>query len=761
MDRRSLVFVFILTICLFLFNQWYSGKTEDERQRYLLQKKKEQEQKVKADEEYVRGRTASMEEFDFVAVSGDEAGQNVLSMAFVNGKGSYLTMPWSKDVPNEVYIEGKKVPLEHASGLLVYSDGVPEVKTTRLPIVGRSDLQVVTFDGGKLDVTLGIYENNLISFLKGAPSVNGIAFYYRDGVFLPVGVYDAKAKRLKVLSEIGNLELAFVGSDFDGSSERLYAIENDYQQVVFSNVGGAIAQINLPFKTKSDKESVVRAIGIDRMIEKKYPSFAYFPNRPYETASGVKDPKFGGYYPLLRRSDKSPPEYYAMNLISDDPSLAKLEYKVVGIGEDYITFEGSQRNRKIVKTYRFAEDAPYTLECSIQVDGDNMGLWVASGVPEAELISGSAAPIMKYRTGVGSKGKVEKISLPKSTVTMHSIRPDWVATSNGYFGLILDQTKGEASGIKATMVPGDVDPTRLSLVNPEQYPDDKYPGYAAYLPVAGASTYRFFAGPLDSDILSAVDKQFGADYMGALSFHGWFAFISEPFAKFMFFLMTIFHSFTGSWGISIILLTVVLRLMMYPLNSWSMKSMSRMQEVAPKLDAIKKKYANNPDKLRLETMKLYKEKGGNPLSGCLPMLIQIPFIMGMFDLLKSTFQLRGTSFIPGWINNLSEPDVVFSWGYHIPFFGTSLHILPIILGILMFAQTKFSARANKGKKLTEQQQQQQKMGSFMTIGMSVLFYHFPSGLNIYWISSTSLGILQQWYMQKQKEKNACKLGQPS
>ena len=121
----------------------------------------------------------------------------------------------------------------------------------------------------------------------------------------------------------------------------------------------------------------------------------------------------------------------------------------------------------------------------------------------------------------------------------------------------------------------------------------------------------------------------------------------------------------------------------------------------------------------------------------------------MFDLLKSVFELRGASFIPGWIDNLTAPDVVFSWNYPLFFFGTSLHLLPVLLGGVMFLQQKLSSPLPKSDKaLTDQQKQQKLMGNIMVIVFTVMFYHFPSGLNIYWLSSMGLGIVQQWMTNK-------------
>src|SRR5207249_1127236 len=164
---------------------------------------------------------------------------------------------------------------------------------------------------------------------------------------------------------------------------------------------------------------------------------------------------------------------------------------------------------------------------------------------------------------------------------------------------------------------------------------------------------------------------------------------------------------------------------------WSNKSMMRMQQIGPDVAAIQEKYKKNPKQAQIEVMNLYRERGVNPVSGCLPMLIQMPFLIGMFDLLKSTFELRGASFVPGWIDNLAAPDVLFSWTTPIFFIGNQFHLLPIILGVVMFFQQRLSSSLPKDPNLlTEQQKQQKMMGYIMTVVFTVMFYHFPSGLNI-------------------------------
>lgn len=282
----------------------------------------------------------------------------------------------------------------------------------------------------------------------------------------------------------------------------------------------------------------------------------------------------------------------------------------------------------------------------------------------------------------------------------------------------------------------------------------------------GSMKFRLFAGPFDTAILKQVDAlyadpatNYNPDYISCQTMHGWFTFISEPFAKFLFILMNFFHTITGSWAFSIVLLTISLRIMLYPLNAWSTKSMVRMQQIGPEVSALQEKYKKDPKTMQIEIVNLYRERGVNPATGCLPMLIQMPFLIGMFDLLKSSFALRGAPFIPGWIDDLTAPDVLFRWNYPIFFIGNEFHLLPILLGLVMFAQQKLMAPAPVNpSQATEQQQQQKIMGTMMTVVFTVMFYNFPSGLNIYWLSSMLLGMLQQWLTGK-KMANTPKTGQ--
>lgn len=587
----------------------------------------------------------------------------------------------------------------------------------------------------------------------------------------------------KPVDETVKREKEEISATASKKEQKFYVLETPYQQLVFSNIGGALAEVNLPFENKENKESVVREIEFDKEILEKNPQNAYFPLHAYFTPNGKEGEKhdkgtLGGFYPLLRRDlvsatneqvIKVHPRYYALNVVSEFPEVAELVYDVTHFDEKSITFEAKQRHRRIIKTFSLEKDevnAPYSLNLSLKIEGDSKGLWLTSGVPEAEIISGSPAPALKYRITRNNSPSVELIDLPKDSITVSSVYPDWICNSNGFLGSILNPTTKIDAGYRAEAVSGTAVPSRLITIDSEneRFKAKDLPGYMTLLPLKaqeGTSEFRTFFGPFADGILKTIDKTYSdpatgytPDYIACQTFHGWFSFISEPFAKFLFILMNFFHSVTGSWALSIVLLTIALRIMMYPLNAWSSKSMVKMQQIGPEVQEIQERYKKDPKKAQVEIMTLYRERGVNPVSGCLPMLIQMPFLIGMFDLLKSTFELRGAPFIPGWIDNLTSPDVLFSWSSpSIPFIGNQFHLLPILLGLVMFLQQKLMSTAPTDPALlTDQQRQQRAMGTMMSVLFTVMFYHFPSGLNIYWLSSMLLGILQQWWTTKRMAK---------
>ncbi len=819
MDSRTILFVIALSLALFGVNLFFQYQNVQKKQEWLQQQQIKQAQKDKWLQEEIVQRTAQPDTLPIAKLYEDAQRKEFLAAGIFNNQ-SVLTLAWASSLPQSVFVQPSHsdeiqeyhlVTQEAEMGTpVIYQargNSVNHLKVGTLPETGRYDLQLVSFNRhdftSPFSVTLGeLDDGHLLVLNPETLNTQGLDMQKRHNLavallktpqgYLPVGLYDASQEALIRLSHVKNLA-NFIDQITQGpvrstkkNEEKFYVLETPYQQLVFSNYGAALAEINLPFRTKENQLSVMREIEFDRDIVKHHPYNAYFPAHPYytpspsspEEATFHEQGKIGGYYPLLRRdlmeqppreSVKIKPQYYALNIVSDYPELAELVYEVKHFDEKSITFEAVQSHRRITKIYSLGsgsdQEGPYCLNVEIKIEGDGRGLWLTSGVPEAEWISGGLAPALKYRLTRNQKSEVEKIDLPTDLITVTSTYVDWICNSNGFLGIIQDPLKEIDPGYRVQSIPGTIVPSRLVEIDQshDRFKPANLPGYMTLLPLksqGGTMKFRFFAGPFDTAILKEIDAKYSdpatgynPDYLACQTMHGWFTFISEPFAKFLFVLMNFFHSITGSWALSIILLTLCLRLMLYPLNTWSTKSMVRMQQISPEIAAIQEKYKKDPKKAQIEVMNIYRERGVNPASGCLPLLIQMPFLIGMFDLLKSSFALRGAPFIPGWIDDLTAPDVLFRWSHPIFFIGTEFHLLPILLGLVMFLQQRLMSTAPKDPQLmTDQQRQQRTMGTMMAVVFTVMFYNFPSGLNIYWLSSMLLGILQQWYTTKHMQK---------
>ncbi len=216
------------------------------------------------------------------------------------------------------------------------------------------------------------------------------------------------------------------------------------------------------------------------------------------------------------------------------------------------------------------------------------------------------------------------------------------------------------------------------------------------------------------------------------------------------------HIFIHNWGLAIIALTVILKILLFPLSKKSAMGTLKMQEIQPKMQAIQAKYRDNPQKLNEETAKLYKESGYNPVSGCLPMILQMFILFALYNVFNNYFEFRGASFIKGWIDDLSEGEYIWSWKREIPllsrFSQNKLRLLPIIYTLSQLVTGKITQYGGAG---TAQSQSQMK---FMMYGMPIFFffilYNVPSGLLIYWIVSNVLQMVQQLlinsYMKKKR-----------
>ena len=215
---------------------------------------------------------------------------------------------------------------------------------------------------------------------------------------------------------------------------------------------------------------------------------------------------------------------------------------------------------------------------------------------------------------------------------------------------------------------------------------------------------------------------------------GWCRWICYPLV----WLLNTLDSVFGNYGVAVIILTILVRLLFWPLTHKTTISMRKMQEIQPLVKEIQARCKDNPQKLQMETMALYREHGVNPLASCLPMLVQIPFFIALFYVLRSGVELRYAPFL--WIDDLSAPEHLLPGIF--PFGG--LNILPILMAVTMFLQSKFSPSAGGA-----QAAQQQKMMMYMMPAMMlVMFYNFASALSLYWTLSQVMSIAQTLYIRK-------------
>lgn len=250
--------------------------------------------------------------------------------------------------------------------------------------------------------------------------------------------------------------------------------------------------------------------------------------------------------------------------------------------------------------------------------------------------------------------------------------------------------------------------------------------------------YMIFAGPQDERLLK--DFRESTEY---LVNYGTF----DPISKLLLFLLNVAHNVTKNWGLAIILVTMIVFVLTFPLSLKSMTSMKKIQTLQPVVEQLKVKYKDNPQKMNMEVMELYKREKVNPLGGCLPMLLQIPVFFALYQVLMRLINLRGANFL--WIKDLSEPDRLIVFNNPLPFIGNEINLLPILMAIGMFFQQKLSM--SSAQNTSPQMAEQQKMMSIvMPIMFGVLFYKISSGLVLYWFFNSLLMMGFQWKISRKK-----------
>jgi YidC/Oxa1 family membrane protein insertase len=333
----------------------------------------------------------------------------------------------------------------------------------------------------------------------------------------------------------------------------------------------------------------------------------------------------------------------------------------------------------------------------------------------------------------------------------------WAGTSSNYFAaIVLPDNEGAMSQVQ------------IHCLNPQAPSDERIvetdfnsaavsiaPGATADLPLS------VFFGPkdrslLEGDFYSSFPRFFN-QLLGTSS--SMCAFCAFPWlVDGLVDLLRAFHFVFRDWGLAIIALVVLVRVILHPISKHSQVSMMRLQKMGPEMERLKKKYGSDKEGLSKAQMEMHKEMGIAPFLGCLPMFLQMPIWIALYSALQNDIALRQSPFLWGltWIHDLARPDRLIHWDSHpfiVPFLGlkiVSLNILPLAVAVVMFLQQKLNPQAPA---ITEEQQQQQKMMRYMSLLFSLFFYWMPSGLNLYILTSSTIAIVESKIIRKHvKEK---------
>ena len=485
------------------------------------------------------------------------------------------------------------------------------------------------------------------------------------------------------------------------SQESTVTLYNDYIEAVFTTRGGAIQTVSF-LQTKSGERD-------DYVFNK------------------------GGLLPAL-----------SLSLNSGDGEIREfdLDYRIERQSSDSITFVlESSEGLSIRREYRIAstgsENEPYMIEHSTVFENKSTSSMALASI---YFNLGTARPISEEMIGVnflnvgyfdgedaefipikkltGGKGFLGIGASDPKDVIAEAARIKWSSVKNQFFASVLSSaTIARDLFVYPVEAPTDVDnqPGRLGISGSV--------GYDIGTLAAGESKsldFQYFVGPKEFKRLQAMGNE--QDLVMQFGFLGFFS-------KLLLAFMYLIHSVVPSWGWSIVIMTICIKLLFWPLTAKASRSQKRMASIQGPMAELKEKHKDNPQKMQQETLKLFKEHQVNPVAGCLPMLIQMPIFLGLFYMLRTASELRYESFL--WVSDLSLPDTQFVVG------GFPINILPMIMGVSMFLQMSMMPVSPTADPM------QQKIFKFLPFIFLIFLYNFSSGLVLYWTVQNILTIIQQ------------------
>ena len=474
----------------------------------------------------------------------------------------------------------------------------------------------------------------------------------------------------------------------------IITLKNDVLELEIDTLGGAIVKARLLKHLEEDKSPVLL---FDRSKERQY-----FARTGLVAASGLELPNHTQVFTASKNS--------AANsiVLTAEKNGVRLE-KTYTLNKDSYVVDA----KHVIKNIS-AQNLEATLYAEIVRDGGRPSF--NGKVEESSFYSTFTGPAVYTEADKFNKVEFTDIEKGKAKIPGTQVpgQAAWVAMIQHYF---------TSAWIPSSTYQKDL---YVEMLEKNQY----RVGVKSKLDALGVGqekteALKLFVGPQEEKVLENI-----APGLELVKDYGWLTILAKP----IFWLLEKIHGVVNNWGWAIILLTVLIKLVFFPLSAASYKSMARMKEVQPRLLEMKERYKGEPQKLNQAMMEMYRKEKINPLGGCFPVLIQIPVFIALYWVLLASVEMRAAPWV-GWIEDLSKPDTLFGvW------LGAPIGLLPILMAVSMFIQTKLNP--------TPPDPIQAKLMMLMPIAFSFMFFFFPSGLVLYWVVNNVLSIAQQWQINK-------------
>lgn len=564
--------------------------------------------------------------------------------------------------------------------------------------------QLVQQNKSKVTDSLNVLEKKLSKESEKSPGI--------DSARTISPVLTDSLKNDSLILKYGNLFYGKAITNSNIPSEKLIVIENDKIQMEFSNYGGGLKTYTIKnFETWDNKPL--------QLVDWKK-------GRELHLLFTSKDGRSINTKDLVFESDYS--DKKKVNINSD--GSFKLNYTL------NVSPDGSE---SITKTYTFLTDK---YEFDVTYEFKNSSKFIADN--KYQVVWETSLNMTEFRSDQEDSyaeafaymgGELETLDATNENEEFKGDfngSTDYVSLRTKYFGLFIipKDEKGDGAYLFGTRELLKDKGTRenYSIAIKMDIKNDNLE----------KSSFMILMTPLDYKILKSYEMDLEKTMRFSLDF------IVRPIAQYIILpVFLLLHSLIPSWGLVIILFALLMKIVLNPLTKKQMDSMKKMSQLNPKITSIREKYKDDPVKANQQIMKIYKDEKINPAGGCLPMLIQMPILYALFGVFNSTIELRHASFL--WIKDLSAPDVIFNLPFKLPLFGIDqVSGLAILMGITMFIQQKMTITDPK----------QKAMVYIMPVMLTILFFSFPAGLNLYYFMFNLFTIIYQYWTDKKNPKPA-------